>query len=449
LEDLKNSWAGFDASSAECYDSGDKNKILDLISKGTGGIDTFNMKVAELLAKLESDFESVKRTSTQKSNLHTEAVTEDERRRIMLHAVELGGEAGALHIHRELHPYYWGISKDQLDEFLDHVMEAIEKNEITNFTAEHLPQYPQQKFDEIGPNAYQLTDQYIKLRTGANAPCPYVSYAVQQNLKSGLACSLFVSHAWAEAFFELHRTLDEAWPSRCEGAYICFLANPQNLDISALIQDPQNSPFYRVLECKPQVMLMAANSNAPIHGRLWCCLEAFCAVQFEVQVEIAGEPLWLVREDQRERANVALDRAMDAQRKGLEALQDGMRGMAIADNSLAELHACFESIAINVRDGACFNEDDRKLILDLIGDQVDSVNHMIKQQMVSKCDEVVGLLASTYVPQNSTPALSDPADARSSASATSTTAEVLGRTQDESVLTSVLPGSVPEALSTR
>ena len=43
----------------------------------------------------------------------------------------------------------------------------------------------------------------------------------------------------------------------------------------------------------------------------------------------------------------------------------------------------------------------------------------------------------------------DPADARSSASATSTTAEVLGRTQDESVLTSVLPGSDPEALAIR
>ena len=41
-------------------------------------------------------------------------------------------------------------------------------------------------------------------------------------------------------------------------------------------------------------IMMAATSNSPIHGRLWRCLEAFCAASFDLPVEIASDQLWLV-----------------------------------------------------------------------------------------------------------------------------------------------------------
>jgi hypothetical protein len=158
----------------------------------------------------------------------------------------------------------------QFHQFMGLVEEGVVRGAIVNFTVPELPQYAQERFDRVGPNAYQVCDQLIKQVTGRDAATlPSASYALQQNHETGLACSLFCSHAWAEGIFELRDTLGEAWPSVCEGAYLCFLANPQNLDITALVQCPEASPFYKVLECRPRVMLMAANSNCPIHARLW------------------------------------------------------------------------------------------------------------------------------------------------------------------------------------
>ena len=57
------------------------------------------------------------------------------------------------------------------------------------------------------------------------------SYAVLQNLVTcGMACDLFISHAWDEGVFEfIDNALnnEEVWPAHLEGAYICFLSNPQ------------------------------------------------------------------------------------------------------------------------------------------------------------------------------------------------------------------------------
>ena len=55
----------------------------------------------------------------------------------------------------------------------------------------------------------------------------------------------------------------KAWPDECEGAYICFLANPQNLDISKLVgSGVEASPFYLVLATKPppRVIMVRATS---------------------------------------------------------------------------------------------------------------------------------------------------------------------------------------------
>ena len=78
--------------------------------------------------------------------------------------------------------------------------------------------------------------------------------------------------------------------------YICFLANPQNLDIAALLgSDLNKSPFSRVLRCQPPPrVIMLANSNTPIHSRWWCNYEAFLASQLNLSVSIAGRPLHLL-----------------------------------------------------------------------------------------------------------------------------------------------------------
>ncbi|CAK9086680.1 unnamed protein product [Durusdinium trenchii] len=49
----------------------------------------------------------------------------------------------------------------------------------------------------------------------------------------------------------------------------CFLSNPQNLDISHLIQSPRESPFARALEHASE-MLVVPNHVCSIYTRIWC-----------------------------------------------------------------------------------------------------------------------------------------------------------------------------------
>ena len=108
-----------------------------------------------------------------------------------------------------------------------------------------------------------------------------MSYALGKNLRTGgLRIKLFFSHAWDEGVYELAAHALASWPEELSGdkhgAYICCLSNPQNLDITAVLNHPDGSPFVRVLgaEPPPQAMIMLANRNAAIHSRLWCVLEA-------------------------------------------------------------------------------------------------------------------------------------------------------------------------------
>jgi hypothetical protein len=56
----------------------------------------------------------------------------------------------------------------------------------------------------------------------------------------------------------------------------------------------------------------------PDHARLWYCLEAFCAVCFDIPIEITGDPLWLLPPPGRPHAMAALDQAVRAQRAAHE-----------------------------------------------------------------------------------------------------------------------------------
>ena len=139
----------------------------------------------------------------------------------------------------------------------------------------------------MGPNMYQINESYIQPLTrekDKHHGIPCLSYALHHN-PSGLKCDLFISHAWSEGIFELTKRVDENWPAGCAGAYICSLANPQNLPdlMSHMIQKPSQSPFFRVLISRPKKLLMIANSNVPIHSRLWCVYEAHCARQGHAQ----------------------------------------------------------------------------------------------------------------------------------------------------------------------
>ena len=142
---------------------------------------------------------------------------------------------------------------------------------------------------------HQVNQYVIKPLTQNLKQLPGVSYALSKNLATGgLRCAGFLSHAWNEGVYELAENVLKAWPDDVEGVYFCCLSNPQNLDISALLNHKDGSPFARVL-CppteaevpKPTTMIMVANRNTPIHSRLWCVLEAYKASENQL------ERLWI------------------------------------------------------------------------------------------------------------------------------------------------------------
>ncbi|CAK9093044.1 Protein MAK16-like A [Durusdinium trenchii] len=128
------------------------------------------------------------------------------------------------------------------------------------------------KDQTIGPSMYTVTEQYIKPVTAAAGN---VSWALMKN-PDGLPCDVFITHAWAEGIYEFVDKVVETWPPGGRAAYVCFLSNPQNLDIAHLISTPEESPFAKALgSCKH--VLAVPNRTCSIYSRLWCVYEAFLA----------------------------------------------------------------------------------------------------------------------------------------------------------------------------
>ena len=74
-----------------------------------------------------------------------------------------------------------------------------------------------------------------------------MSFAIMLH-PEGLECDSFATHAWGEGVFEFCEKVHRGWPGNCQNMYICFLANPQNLDISDLLDVPiLESPFAKAL----------------------------------------------------------------------------------------------------------------------------------------------------------------------------------------------------------
>ena len=77
-----------------------------------------------------------------------------------------------------------------------------------------------------------------------------------------------------------------SWPCGAKAAYICFLSNPQTLDITELIQDPAASPFACALR-EAKHVLAIPNNKVSIYTRAWCVYEAFLAYSWDKPISVA------------------------------------------------------------------------------------------------------------------------------------------------------------------
>ena len=139
----------------------------------------------------------------------------------------------------------WCVSLEDLKQFRRLVMHAVKDGRITPTERD--------KFDPSdlrhGPSMYTVNEQYIKPITAAAGR---VSWALMKH-PDGLRCDLFITHAWAEGIFEFVDKVVSCWPRHAAGAYVCFLSNPQNLDIGHLIASPESSPFSQAMQSATQV----------------------------------------------------------------------------------------------------------------------------------------------------------------------------------------------------
>mmetsp|Transcript_386 Transcript_386/g.885 ORF Transcript_386/g.885 Transcript_386/m.885 type:complete len:409 (-) Transcript_386:98-1324(-) len=330
-----------------------------------------------------------------------------------------GGTSGAEFLHTKLPAEHWGISRAQLQDFalrvraslLDRLGEGL--GEFSNMSAKDCKKlgvryYDDAKFNDpcIGPNMYQVNEAFIKPQTLKGDPVrnmPCLSYALWQNGRCGLLCDLFISHAWSEGVFEFSDAVISAWPDECRGAYICFLSNPQNLGglISTLVKKPTESPFFRVLLCRPRKMMMVATCNTPIHSRLWCVYEAHCARQFCIPTFVVGNPAsFCTNARAARRAESFIRSAVDSKRREA-AIDDAMEQAATEmDIILAGvLHSRYQKArrkaeratasamsklqrALDVRKAECSNAQDREAIQNEIYGQAEQINAMICELIV-------------------------------------------------------------------
>jgi len=112
-------------------------------------------------------------------------------------------------------------------------------------------------------------------------------------------------------------------------------------------------------------------------------------MEFGVEVTLAGDPLWLVREEDRVCAQQAIERAAEADMNMQSAGSDGSRGQLQVWQAEKNLHAAFEDIAISTADAACYSNKDRAQIMQLIDGRSHEVDLMIKKQITMKADEAV------------------------------------------------------------
>ena len=216
-----------------------------------------------------------------------------------------GGFSGARFLHEQVTADRWGVTLANLQGFFLAVEEKFRAGALQNVGR----LYDESKFrsPSIGPNMYQVNEQVITpLTADTSLLLPGVSWALSSSPPLARVTH-YVTHAWAEGVFEFRQFLMQAWPYHVgnASAYICFLSNPQNLDIQAMLSSIETSPFYVALRNMPANggMIMIATENIPIHTRLWCVFEAHMAMRHGIPITLVGVP-----------ANLATDRSAVAAR---------------------------------------------------------------------------------------------------------------------------------------
>ena len=182
----------------------------------------------------------------------------------------------AIELHETLHPARWCITFADLKFFQSEIRRAIQEGQTF-----------QENFGEYGPSIYSVNEHYIKPVTAAAGK---MSWALMMN-PEGLDCDLFITHAWQEDVFEFTEKVLTSWPWRANHAWCCMLANPQNLDIGALLQSPSSSPFALALQSS-KYMLVVPNRHNSVYTRLWCGYEAYLAFQSNKIIRTATPPIW-------------------------------------------------------------------------------------------------------------------------------------------------------------
>ena len=142
-------------------------------------------------------------------------------------------------LHQTVEKHMWGVTLEDLKQFRRLVRHAVAEGVIKPTDRD-----PFDTADcRIGPSIYTVNMQYIQPVTAA-AGNP--SWALMLH-PAGLKCDSFITHGWAEGVFEFVDQVVNSWPFGAKAAYVCFLSNPQNLDIAELIGSPEESPFAKAL----------------------------------------------------------------------------------------------------------------------------------------------------------------------------------------------------------
>ena len=182
----------------------------------------------------------------------------------------------AVRLHEDVNPARWCITLYDLKFF---------ESEVHRFIQGGLTF--QDNFSKDGPSIYAVNEEYIKPVTAAAGK---MSWALMMN-PDGLDCDLFITHAWQEGVFEFTQKVLTSWPWRARHAWCCMLANPQNLNISAMIRCPTSSPFAHALRSS-KFLLVVPNRNTSVYTRLWCGYEAYLAFQSNKIIQTATPPIW-------------------------------------------------------------------------------------------------------------------------------------------------------------
>ncbi|CAE7421967.1 unnamed protein product [Symbiodinium sp. CCMP2592] len=196
-------------------------------------------------------------------------------------------EATALH--EAVPPDRWCVTRLDLKYLRREVQQAIWDGNI------YPPQDGSDDFDsQHGPSIYTVNEQHIKPVTHTAGK---MSWALMRN-PQGLDCDIFISHAWQEGIFEFISKVLHSWPRPARHAWCCMLANPQNLDIGALLQSPKRSPFALALQ-EASYVLVVPNRHGSVYTRLWCAYEAYVASE-------AGKVILIAKASSRQQLRRAL-----------------------------------------------------------------------------------------------------------------------------------------------